>query len=159
MSEYFRKYIKKEHYPTHYSGIKFKTSFKNNCIYDALKRKGYKEVDGDDWDLLWEERDVIGQVLHHQHLQPNQRVNHYRNHYELTRKDLMVKNLKRHKKQLEKEGKYEDAQAYGFFPTTYNLPSDYSIFVEEFKKTGGVWIMKPVGKSQGKGIFLLNKLQ
>jgi len=71
----------------------------------------------------------------------------------------MVKNLKRHKKQLEKEGKYEDAQAYGFFPTTYNLPSDYSIFVEEFKKTGGVWIMKPVGKSQGKGIFLLNKLQ
>jgi tubulin polyglutamylase TTLL9 len=39
------------------------------------------------------------------------------------------------------------------------LPSDYSIFVEEFKKTGGVWIMKPIGKSQGKGIFLVNKLQ
>lgn len=41
---------------------------------------------------------------------------------------------------------------------TYNLPGDYSLFVEEFKKQGGVWIMKPVGKSQGKGIFLLNKL-
>jgi len=38
-------------------------------------------------------------------------VNHFRNHYELTRKDLMVKNLKRHKKQLEKEGKYDDAAA------------------------------------------------
>jgi len=71
----------------------------------------------------------------------------------------MVKNLKRHKKQLEKEGKYDDAAAFNFFPTTYNLPSDYSIFVEEFKKTGGVWIMKPVGKSQGRGIFLLSKLQ
>lgn len=46
-----------------------------------------------------------------------------------------------------------------FYPTTYNLPGDYSLFVEEFKKTlGSVWIMKPIGKSQGKGIFLFNKL-
>ena len=48
--------------------------------------------------------------------------------------------------------------SYNFYPMTYNLPGDYSLFVEEFKKQGGVWIMKPVGKSQGKGIFLLNKL-
>ena len=47
---------------------------------------------------------------------------------------------------------------YNFFPTTYNLPGDYSLFVEEFKKSQGVWIMKPVGKSQGRGIFLFNKL-
>lgn len=73
----------------------------------------------------------------------------------------MVKNLKRHKKQLEKEGKFEDANAYNFYPTTYNLPGDYSLFVEEFKKTAGTvwWIMKPIAKSQGKGIFLFNKLQ
>jgi hypothetical protein len=36
-------------------------------------------------------------------LQDHQRVNHFRNHYELTRKDLLIKNLKRIKKQLEKE--------------------------------------------------------
>jgi tubulin polyglutamylase TTLL9 len=60
---------------------------------------------------LWVERDAIYEILNHFHLQPNQRVNHFRNHYELTRKDLMVKNLKRHKKQLEKEGKFEDANA------------------------------------------------
>ena len=30
--------------------------------------------------------------------------------------------------------------------------------MEEFKRSGGVWIMKPVGKAQGKGIFLFNKL-
>lgn len=71
----------------------------------------------------------------------------------------MIKNLKRQKKQLEKEGKLDEAQAYNFYPTTYCLPGDYSLFVEEFKKQGGVWIMKPIGKSQGKGIFLLNKLQ
>jgi tubulin polyglutamylase TTLL9 len=71
----------------------------------------------------------------------------------------MIKNLKRQKKQHEKEGKFEDANAYNFYPLTYCLPGDYSLFVEEFKKQGGVWIMKPIGKSQGKGIFLLNKLQ
>jgi tubulin polyglutamylase TTLL9 len=57
------------------------------------------------------ERDQIYEILNHFHLQPHQRVNHFRNHYELTRKDLMVKNLKRHKKQLEKEGKFDDANA------------------------------------------------
>lgn len=34
MSEYFRKYIKKEYYPNHFSNIKFKTSFKN-CILEV----------------------------------------------------------------------------------------------------------------------------
>jgi tubulin polyglutamylase TTLL9 len=60
----------------------------------------------------------------------------------------MAKNLKRYKKELEKEGKTEDANAYSFIPTTYNLPGDYSLFVEEFKKSiGSVWIMKPIAKS------------
>jgi len=31
-----------------------------------------------------------------------QRINHFQNHYELTRKDLLVKNLKRTKKQLQR---------------------------------------------------------
>lgn len=48
----------------------------------------------------------------------------------------MVKNLKRHKKQLERDGKPQEANCYDFFPTTYNLPGDYSLFVEEFKRTG-----------------------
>ncbi len=31
-------------------------------------------------------------------------TNHFPNHYELTRKDLMLKNIKRYRKELEKEG-------------------------------------------------------
>lgn len=45
--------------------------------------------------------------IHHEltqmHLADWQRINHFPNHYELTRKDLLIKNLKRAKKQLEKE--------------------------------------------------------
>ena len=31
-------------------------------------------------------------------------INHFPNHYELTRKDMMLKNVKRYRKDLEREG-------------------------------------------------------
>ena len=37
------------------------------------------------------------------HLSDWQRVNHFPNHYELTRKDLLIKNLKRAKRMHERE--------------------------------------------------------
>jgi hypothetical protein len=39
----------------------------------------------------------------------------------------LIKNLKRLKRQLEKE-KAPDAAEYNFFPVTYNLPGDYYFF-------------------------------
>jgi hypothetical protein len=36
---------------------------------------------------------------------------------------------------------------------------EYALFVEEFRKqTSSTYILKPNGKAQGKGIFLVNKL-
>lgn len=72
----------------------------------------------------------------------------------------MVKNIKRFKKELDKIEAPEGRRTiYDYIPTTYILPGDYSIFVEEFKKNPHMtWIMKPIGKSQGIGIFLVTKL-
>ena len=101
-------------------------------------------------------------------------MNHFPNHYELTRKDLMVKNITRWRKACEKEAALEAngaGQTNGnfnntgmsatellpkldFVPATFSLPSDYSLFVEEFRRRPDrTWIMKPVGKAQGKGIL------
>jgi tubulin polyglutamylase TTLL1 len=78
----------------------------------------------------------------------------------------MVKNLKRYRKDLEKEGSYlaerNESGRYvhlDFIPVTYMMPADYNIFVEDFKRNpNSTWIMKPAGKAQGIGIFLINKL-
>jgi len=70
MSEWFRKFIKKDHYPNHYTNIKFKTNFRN-CVLDAMWKWNWKESEGDkdtDWDIMWYEWEFIYEVLNHQHL-------------------------------------------------------------------------------------------
>lgn len=140
--------------------IRFKCAL-SNTILDVLRSRGWQEVkepDGE-WDFYWCDVSWMREHFDRCYLEEGQRVNHFRNHYELTRKNLMAKNLKRLKKSLEKESKVE-AMKCDFFPTTFELPSEYHIFVEDFKKKPGtIWIMKPAGKAQGKGIFLFRKLK
>ncbi|CEP01144.1 Tubulin--tyrosine ligase-like protein 9 [Plasmodiophora brassicae] len=141
------------------SQIRYRTAF-HTTIGDVLRARGWKETDSDlDWDIFWADATWIRDVYDHVHLETHQRVNHFRNHYELTRKDLLVKNLKRARRLLLKHGNSDEAAKYDFSPTTFNLPAEYSLFVEEFKKNPTTsWIMKPIAKSQGKGIFLFQKL-
>eukprot|EP00667_Euglena_gracilis_P013278 EG_transcript_13686 len=132
-----------------------------NVIYDVMQARGWKETEDElDWDFHWADKQWMCEVFDHIHLNERQRVNHFRNYYELCRKDLLIKNLKRMKRTLEREGKMEEAALYDFFPPSFVLPAEYSMFQEEFKKTpGAVWIMKPTGQCQGRGIFLFTKLQ
>ena len=79
----------------------------------------------------------------------------------------MVKNFKRFRKDMEKENNpiaERDEQGNLIYldivPMTYILPSDYVIFVEEFRRNPNTtWIMKPTSRAQGSGIFLVNKLR
>ena len=57
------------------------------------------------------------------HLDVHQRLNHFRNHYELTRKDLLAKNLKRVKRQQDRENKDRDTETNtDILPITFVLP-------------------------------------
>ena len=142
--------------------VRFRTSFRN-VIYDVFRARAWKETDSDtEWDVFWADVGWMRENFDNLRFQDHQRVNHFRNHYELTRKDLMIKNMKRQQRALSREGNDEEAAKYEFNPTTYVLPADYGLFTEEFKRGSsvgnGFWIMKPIGGAQGKGIFLFNKL-
>ena len=138
--------------------VRFRTSF-SNTIYDVMTSRSWKETDSEtDWDVHWAEREWVYEVFDTMHLEPHQRINHFRNGRELCRKDLLVKNLKRMKRNLQRDGQLEQARAYDFMPLSFVLPREYAMFVEEFKRCGGVWIMKPIGSAQGRGIFLFSRL-
>lgn len=108
---------------------------------------------------MWADVRWIREYFDNMRFAPHQRVNHFRNHFELTRKDNLVKNINRMRRQLERSGAAEEAAKYNFLPTSYVLPGDYGLFVEQFKRSSGaLWIMKPIGGAQGRGIFLFSKL-
>ncbi|XP_011864921.1 PREDICTED: probable tubulin polyglutamylase TTLL9 [Vollenhovia emeryi] len=125
----------------------------------------FEIVDPEDtsWHLWWcETGDVLRQALDgdRKKLRPYQRVPHFRNHYELTRKNYLYRNLKRYRKALVRAGKTAEARVSDAMPVTFELPSDYRMFVEEYhKQQGATWIVKPVARSRGKGIFLFRKLK
>jgi len=99
-------------------------------------------------------------------------INHFPNHYELTRKDLMVKNIKRYRRELEKDGNLlaekDDFGSYkylgrrlvlfknvnlflckDFIPVTYMMPADYNLFADDFRRDPNhTWIMKPAARGE-----------
>ncbi|XP_076967967.1 putative tubulin polyglutamylase TTLL9 isoform X3 [Tamandua tetradactyla] len=143
------------------ASIRFKTTLMTTLMDVLRHRPGWVEVkDEGEWDFYWCDVSWLRENFDHTYMGEHVRISHFRNHYELTRKNYMVKNLKRFRKQLEREvGKLEAARC-DFFPKTFELPCEYHLFVEEFRKNPGItWIMKPVARSQGKGIFLFRRLK
>eukprot|EP00937_MAST-01D_sp_MAST-1D-sp2_P001757 g1757.t1 len=215
------------------SRIKWRVEVDKSVVCSNFERRGWQRCDDDSWNVFWAGVHTVRAIFNPEsglRLGDHQLINHFPNHYELTRKDLMVKNIKRYCKDLEKElfmstaggaamgatsaGGAADGSAGGlgsgadvggvdgggdgyfagvsggggaangggavagagdgsgaaagaaaavgfsdFVPVTYVLPADYSIFVEEFRRNPNqMWIMKPTGKAQGKGIFIINKL-
>lgn len=141
-----------------------------SVLISNFEKRGWLPVGPEeDWNVYWASVPTVRAIFSIEtgyRLNDNQVISHFPNHYELTRKDLMVKNIKRYRKDLEREGnalaeKDENGKYVhlDFIPVTFVLPADYNMFVEEFRKNpSSTWIMKPCGKSQGVGIFLINKL-
>lgn len=141
-----------------------------SVLINNFEKRGWIQCAADeDWNFYWASVQTVRAIFNVEtgyRLSDDQVINHFPNHYELTRKDLMVKNIKRYRKELEKEGsplaeKDENGKYLylDFIPVTYLLPADYNLFVEEFRKApSSTWIMKPTGKSRGIGIFLINRL-
>ncbi|GAA56804.1 probable tubulin polyglutamylase TTLL9, partial [Clonorchis sinensis] len=88
--------------------IKYKCTF-TNTIGNVLRNRGWQEVSREDeCEFYWCEPMTMKELFDHGLPTSLMKVCHFRNHHELTRKNLMVKNLKRFKKKYEKDyGKLE----------------------------------------------------
>jgi tubulin polyglutamylase TTLL5 len=84
-------------------------------------------------------------------LKPYQKVNHFPRSIEVTRKDLLYKNL------AKMQSVYKSY--FNFFPMSYLLPNETTFLQEAFDKNNMTLIVKPVASSQGRGIFVTNNLQ
>lgn len=113
----------------------------------------------DEWNFIWASKQTVHRLFDPANgfrFGDMQMINHYPNHWELTRKDFMVKNIKRYRKDLEKEGHpLAEKNELGRFihldivPDTFQLPGDFSVFLEEFKRNpNSSWIVKPSASSQ-----------
>lgn len=108
--------------------VLYRASFRN-AVWDVMRQKtGWKETTSNaDWDFNWADVGWIREHFDNIHMEEHQKVNHFRNHYEITRKDLLVKNIKRMKKQLERSEAKEEATKYDFLPESYVLPGEYGM--------------------------------
>jgi tubulin polyglutamylase TTLL1 len=151
--------------PDVYNGkmrIKWKTDLEKYVITVNFERRGWQRVNSEndqDWNIYWANVNTVKTIFNPEsgfRLNDMQLLNHFPNHFELTRKDLMVKNIKRYLKDISKDPTVPIPE---FVPVTYMLPADYTLFVEEFRRyPNAMWIMKPTARSQGKGVFIINKL-
>ena len=119
-------------------------------VRSVLEQAGFGYTDSHDWNVLW--LGCAPQQYLYEGLNEYQRINHFPNTFEITRKDRMSIHLAATQ---ERFGRSE----YGFFPDTFVIPEEYSEFYSRYysDKTAQ-WIVKPCNSSQGKGIFMLESL-
>lgn len=86
-----------------------------------------------------------------------QRVNHFVNNKQISRKDLLKKNIEKIKRLGVKIG-----QVFDIIPDTYLLPGEADNFIKKYQECelekSNIWIMKPVASSRGRGIRLVRSL-
>ncbi|KAH7945049.1 hypothetical protein HPB49_005632 [Dermacentor silvarum] len=145
-------------------------------VRNAFAKRNWTKVEPhQDWNIYWTSVANARCLMapdSNIRLSENQRVNHFPTHYELTRKDLLARHMQRYQRQRSKAQR-DDPPPPAIVPSTYVLPRDYNMFVDEYKRAGGLWIVKPCGKgtsspfifvkgykklnSQGIGIKLVDR--
>ncbi|CAK9832164.1 Probable tubulin polyglutamylase TTLL2 [Anthophora retusa] len=127
-----------------------------HLLVQVCTERGWREYTGennvfkDRWNLWW--RSGGFPLPHYKLLLPWQFINRIPKGSSICRKDNLIRHLRCMKKM--------HGSIYDFSPTGYNMPSEYTKLAEECSRCeqDRVWICKPVGQSQGKGIFLFRKL-
>lgn len=101
--------------------------------------------------IIWYISSIKNQV--YQTLQRYQKINHFPSSFYVTRKDLMYKNIA-------KLSEIHGYKHFSFLPKTYILPNEFGYLQQAMKQEPGrQWIFKPAANSQGRGIFVTDKIE
>ena len=132
-------------------GYYFKiVSSDGRLIKCTLEDNGLVETNSNNWCLFWSSSAIKSNV--YLKLKEYQKVNHFPRSAEITRKDLLYKNLAR------MQSMYKNM--YNFVPISFLLPNEHPQLQEAMEKDPNlILIVKPVVSSQGRGIFLSNNIQ
>ena len=162
--------------------INYRLDFEKNCLLSNFndENKYYRVSKGNsNWNFFWCSVSNLKEVFH-QRLDDDQMINHFPNHYELTNKDNLVKNIKRYERDLLKKKIFNesniatkssssssdtnnhttnDTVISDIIPPSFMLPNEYPLFLEYYKKNpSNIFITKPPRMAQGKGITIITKL-
>ena len=77
--------------------LRFRVDREKSVLINNFERRGWSRAYEDDWNIYWASPHTVKMIFNPENnirLHDQQLINHFPNHYELTRKDLMVKNLK-----------------------------------------------------------------
>lgn len=128
-------------------------------VREAAQKLGWKIVDPSEEsskesvNVLWVDTSNVNEYL--STIRPWQLINHFSGMVNIARKAELAMNLEVMRLKFPDE--------YSFYPDTYVIPRDLSQLREQFSITTGkskkVFIVKPAGGSQGKGIFITRTLK
>ncbi|CAF0757749.1 unnamed protein product [Brachionus calyciflorus] len=148
------KVLRKTYWECKKIGENYRLTFKfihgeRKLVKAILEGHGFREVhpNSSEFNIIWSGNNLKSYLF--RGLQENQKVNHFPRSCELTRKDRLYKNIQRMQKD-------KGHKAFNIVPTTFVLPYEIDDFYSTFYKEKGIWIVKPVCLSRGRGIYLIS---
>lgn len=115
-----------------------------------LENSGFVQTESHDWNVLWIGHNPKSNF--YEKISLFQKISHFPNSFEITRKDRLCSAVIRMQELFGKEN-------FSFTPETFNLPDDFSLLYSGFnKEKKAVWIVKPPCSSQGRGIYLIDAI-
>jgi len=125
-------------------------------VLEVFEQKGYREYDEEADDGLWHVYWKGGRFKPSEYEACNavQRVNHFQKTAGITKKDALLRNLRRMKA--------IHGALFNFLPESYILPTEYNTLVRRVESVPAeerpFWILKPTDSSQGRKIFIIRDL-
>ena len=129
--------------------------FDNKLIRSILEVAAFAPTESHEWNILWSSSSCKSYL--YEGLNEYQKINHFPQSHEITRKDRLCFNCVR---MQERFGK----QHFDFVPDTYILPDEFGEFYEHYQKLKqhdskkNIWIVKPANAAQGRGIMLIDDI-